>query len=218
MDHLQKEFWERKSLRERRGPDHPAVRAFALPKIKELLKFIKSNKNISLLDVGCGNGFFTKPFSKIFSTKGVDFSEKMISMNPIKGCEVQDADDLREKESSFDIVFCSNLLHHLENPKKAVKGMRRVSRKYVVLSEPNRNNPLMFFFSILKKEERGALKFSLTYLENLCDSNNLKIIHSRTLGAVVPNKTPVWLVPVLRLFDNIPFLGFYIFIISEKKS
>jgi len=211
----QKEFWERESLKERRSPNHPAVRAFASQKIKEILKFIKPNKNMSLLDVGCGNGFFTEPFSKIFNTKGVDFSQKMLSMNPVKGCEVQDANNLKEKDSSFDIVFCSNLLHHLENPERAIKEMKRVSRKYVILSEPNRNNPLMFLFSILKKEESGALKFSLAYLKELCDSNNLKIIHSRTLGAVVPNKTPVWLVPILRLFDR--FLGFYILVISEVK-
>jgi hypothetical protein len=34
--------------------------------------------------------------------------------------------------------------------------MSRVSRKYVVLLEPNRYNPLMFAFSLVVAAERGG--------------------------------------------------------------
>ena len=36
--------------------------------------------------------------------------------------------------------------------------MKRVSRKYVVLLEPNRYNPLMLAFFLLVRAERGGLK------------------------------------------------------------
>ena len=216
MNKLQKKFWEKESLKERRNWNHPVVIAFVKPKIREILKYVGKNKKNKLLDVGCGNGFFTKPFSKIFNAKGVDFSKRMVSLNPVKNCEIQDAQNLNEKDSTFDIVFCSNLLHHLDEPEKAVKEMKRVSKKYIVLSEPNRNNPLMFLFSFIKKEERGALKFTKGYLEELCKSQRLKIVKSRTLGAIVPNKTPESLLWIFRFLDNIPIMGFYILVIAKK--
>ena len=172
---------------------------------------------MTLLDVGCGNGFFTVPFSKFFLVKGIDFSNKMVSLNPVKNCEVQDANNLKEKDNSFDIVFCSNLLHHLKKPSKAIKEMKRVSKKYVILSEPNRNNPLMYLFSLIRKEERGALKFSLRYMKRLCKKQGLKICYLKTMGAVVPNKTPKLAIKFLKMFDNFPIFGFYILIIARKK-
>jgi len=215
---IQKRFWEREELIVRRNHNHPAVKAFTYPKIKTILRKIRPKKRLSLLDVGCGNGFFTVPFSKPFNVKGVDFSEKMVHLNPIKNCEVQDANKLKEKNNSFDVVFCSNLLHHMDSPSRAIREMKRVSKKYVILSEPNRNNPLMFLFSFLKKEERGAVKFSLNYVKRLCKKEGLKITYAKTCGAIVPIKTPKLLIPLFRLFDNIPMLGFYILVIAKKKK
>ncbi len=216
MNKLQQKFWESENRKKRRTPDHPAVKAFAMPKVKIIEKVVKPNKNTTLLDVGCGNGYFTKPLSKIFKVKGVDFSEKMISINPVKNCKVQDINNLKEKSNSFDVVFCSNLLHHLKNPNKGISEMIRVSKKYVILSEPNRNNPLMFLFNLIKKEERGALKFNLKYLKKLVKRQGLKIVIARTHGAIVPNKTPNFLIKILRIFDNFPALGFYNIVIAKK--
>ena len=61
-----------------------------------------------------------------------------------------------------------------------------------MIIEPNRNNPLMFIFSMLVREDRKALRFSEGYLE--------KIISSCSMGAIVPNKTPMKL---LSLFFKI---------------
>ncbi|MFH1439362.1 MAG: class I SAM-dependent methyltransferase [Candidatus Woesearchaeota archaeon] len=216
IEKAQKKYWERNELKTRRNYNHPAVKAFTYPKIRIISRKIRSEKKLSLLEVGCGNGFFTVPLSKLFNVKGVDFSERMVKLNPVENCEVQNANNLKEKDESFDAVFCSNLLHHLNKPLRAINEMKRVSRKYVILSEPNRNNPLMFLFSLLKKEERGAIKFSRKYVEKLCRKAKLRIVYSKTTGAIVPNKTPKILVPLLKMFDNIQLIGFYILIIAKK--
>jgi ubiquinone/menaquinone biosynthesis C-methylase UbiE len=219
VNKLQKKYWEREALKKRRAANHPAVKAFALQKVIKIVKIIKPTKSkTTLLDVGCGNGFFTLPFSNFFLVKGVDFSNTMTSLNPIKNCEVQDVNNLKEKNNSFDVVFCSNLLHHIKKPSKAIKEMKRVSKKYVILSEPNRNNPLMYLFSLIRKEERGALKFSLNYMKRLCKKQNLNICYSKTMGAIVPNKTPKWAIKFLRIFDNIPVFGFYIVVVARKNK
>ena len=88
----------------------------------------------------------------------------MLALNPVKKTLLMDAADLRFHDDSFDVVFCHALLHHVKNMDRVVLEMRRVSRKYVVILEPNVLNPLMFLFAASKKEERGALKFTLSYL------------------------------------------------------
>jgi SAM-dependent methyltransferase len=102
---------------------------------------------------------------------------------------------------AFDVVFCHALLHHVEDPGRVLSEMRRVSRKYVVVMEPNRGNPLMWLFSALVREERAALKFSLSYLEDLLEKNQLKVVEAFSHGCMVPNKTPTLLLPLLKTLD-----------------
>lgn len=216
MTAFQKKYWERDKLNKRRSPSHPCVKEYVVSKIDEIQKVISINKEDTLLDVGCGNGFFSYYFDKICDTTGIDYSEKMIELNPIKNKYIMDANNLKFKDNSFDIVFCHAFLHHLDIIDKAIEEMIRVSRKYVIILEPNRNNPLMFLFAALTKEERKALKFSLTYLKNKLNKNNLRIISAFSYGLIVPNKTPLFLLPLMKIFNFRQPFGMTNFIIAEK--
>ena len=212
MEH-QREYWE--GERERRSPEHPVIDAFVTPKINYISDYVDLSK-MSILDVGCGNGFFTYYFSKLAYTVGIDYSRYMLSINPcdllIQGSALQ----LPFKTNSFDLVFCSNLLHHVKNPEIVVSEMKRVSKKFVILSEPNRNNPLMALFSVLVREERGQLKFSLSYLKKLAISSGLNIVDSCSLGSVVPNKTPLFLLELFKKIDKKSVVGFYSIVLAHK--
>lgn len=217
----QKEYWE--ILRKRRDPRHKVIEAFVRPKlayIKAVIFKRESSKlsELSLLDVGCGNGFFTYYFEKLLDATGLDFSQLMLSMNPCRKKVCGSAMDLPFRDNCFDIVFCSNLLHHMEDPKSAVSEMKRVSKHYIIISEPNRNNPLMFLFGLIKKSERGTLKMSSSYLEKLVGQVNLDVISAQQLGSVLPNKTPETILPLLKVFDGKYPLSFSCVIISEKRE
>jgi len=215
---FQKEYWERRGLAERRHPEHPVVAAYILPKIKVLRRYINLTQQTRLLDVGCGNGFFTFYFDKICDAYGVDYSEKMLQINPVKKTFLMDANDLKFEDNSFDVVFCQALLHHVDNIDKVIQEMRRVSKKYIVILEPNRNNPLQFLFSLLVKEERKTLRFSLSYLTNIVSRNDLAVVASFSYGMIVPNKTPTFLLPLVKLFNFKQPLGMTSFIIAEKDE
>lgn len=152
---FQKDYWERKSLEDRRPPEHPVVRQYALSKIEQIRRYVPLDKNTRLLDVGCGNGFFSHSFSQICDTVGVDYSEKMLAKNPIPQKLLMEAGHLSFQDFAFDVVFCHALLHHVEDMDKVLLEMRRVTRKYVVVMEPNRNNPLMFLFPPLSPRNGG---------------------------------------------------------------
>lgn len=215
---FQKRFWE--SEKKRRKPWHPVIEAFVKPKLAYINRFIlrdNSGCRLSLLDIGCGNGFFTYYLEKSFDTVALDFSYSMLKRNASKMKLCGSAAELPFKNRSFDITFCSNLLHHLDEPEVAVSEMKRVSRRYVVISEPNRNNPLMFLFGLLKKEERGTLKFSLRYMKHLVERTGMGLIGASQRGIVLPNKTPDWLLPVLKRLDGEYPFAFYNIIISERS-
>lgn len=213
---FQKKYWERKKLEKRRHPSHQVIKAYVVPKINEIRKIISIEKETKLLDVGGGNGFFSYYFDKICDTTCIDYSKKMIKLNPIKKKYVMDANNLKFGDNSFDIVFCHALLHHVDDMKKVIKEMKRVSKKYIVILEPNRNNPLMFMFSLIVKEENKALRFSLSYLKKYIESCGLNIVSSFSYGLIVPNKTPKILLPFFKRFDIRFLLGMTNFIISKK--
>jgi ubiquinone/menaquinone biosynthesis C-methylase UbiE len=212
----QKDYWERKQLTTRRSPQHPVIAAYVLPKIDALRRYVEITPRTRLLDVGCGNGFFTYYFDRICDVHGIDYSEKMLQINPVKKTSLMSADDLKFDDNSFDIAFCHALLHHVENMTKVIQQMRRVSKKYVIILEPNRNNPFVFLFHSLVKQERKALKFSLSYLRNLVIENNLQVVTSFSYGMITTNKTPTFALPLLRLFNFKQPLGMTNFVIAQK--
>lgn len=209
-------YWERKALAKRRPPEHPVIAEYVVPKIDKMRQWIGLTRQTRLLDVGCGNGFFTFYFDKICDVYGIDSSQKMLQMNPVGKTSLMSAESLQFEDNSFDVVFCHALLHHVENIDRVIQEMKRVSRKYIVILEPNRNNPFMFMFALLVKEERKTLKFSPAYLKNMVSKNGLRIIALFSYGMIVPNKTPIFLLPLLRLF-NLKFpMGMTNFVIAEK--
>jgi SAM-dependent methyltransferase len=212
---IQEDYWE--GIAERRSPEHPVVRAFATPKLDFIVQTVDPNAK-SMLEVGAGNGFFSYTFQEAFDLTCLDFSKNMLAMNPLpEERKVQGlAEELPFETGSFDIVFCGNLLHHLVDPVVAVREMARVARKHVLLLEPNAQNPLMYLFGLLKKPERGTLKFTPQYLRSLAYRSGLRLRAATSQGSILPNKTPHGLLAMTRRFDGQSPLGFYLIAVFDK--
>ncbi len=192
------------------------IEAFVCPKIDLIKSTLSFSEDTKVLDVGCGNGFFGYYFSKFCDVTELDYSRYMLSRNPCNSLVQGSALSLPFKNDTFDIVFCSDLLHHIKHPIIALREMKRVSKKFVILSEPNRNNPFMLLFSMIIREEHGTVKFSLRYMKGLVQLCGLKIIASCTMGSIVPNKTPLLLLKWFQKIDwRTPF-GFTNVVISHK--
>lgn len=106
-----------------------------LLEIKTMIRFIRKYRPCSVLDVGCGNGYSTKVFAKMFPDiqfVGVDYSEKMISLaNKNKGanCKFFLGDILAPDslpDGKFDLILSQRCLQNLvdyENQRKAIKNL-----------------------------------------------------------------------------------------------
>jgi SAM-dependent methyltransferase len=216
---IQREYWESQDAHgSRRSPDHPVVAAFAGPKLALAAQHGVFDEGALVLDVGCGNGFFTSHLPEGVRAVGIDLSGVMLRLNPNPRLAQASALVLPLADGAFDTVFCSNLLHHLPDPQEAVREMGRVSRRFVVLSEPNRNNPGMMLLGLLRRAERGTLKYTTRYLRQLAAGAGLQVRSCRALGMVFPNVTPTSLLPLFQLLDGIPRLGAYILMVAEKAA
>lgn len=197
-------------------PRHPTAEAFVQPKLNYICDLLPNLK--SVLDVGAGNGMCTYYWKeRIPRVEGLELSKKLIAQSPCKNIlRWGNAYDIPNKDNTFDLVFESNLLHHVDHPIRVLSEMRRVARKFVVCIEPNRNNPPMFTFSLIVPTERNGLKFTGNHLRSLMNQVGLKNIASYTTGMVSQHRTPPWILPLLKLFDCRLPLGMYSIVTAEK--
>ncbi len=214
-------YWLSPEQKERRHPSHHIIKAYVEPKLDYLARFVPFSQKLKVLDVGAGNGFFSYYFDEIADTTAVDYSDVILQENPIHKKQVMDARDLKFSDGSFDLVFCHALLHHIEKSERrlVVEEMKRVSSNFVVAIEPNRNNPLMALFGLLKKEEHGTLDFSLNYLRRLIESTDLKVLDVTSFGLLTPNRMPVpkfLLSLVVSLFERPLWNGISNIVIARK--
>lgn len=103
----------------------------------DLIKeFSKLSSGVRVLDLGCGTGRFTIPMAtKLrFSVTGADSSREMLAKAEEKqGADIatwdyQEAEYLTYPNDSFDVVFASHLLHHVDSPLRALGECKRVLR------------------------------------------------------------------------------------------
>jgi ubiquinone/menaquinone biosynthesis C-methylase UbiE len=125
----------------------------------------KAKKKI-VLDYGCGIGSITEKIAKFNPQKlfGIDISEVSINKAKEKAknlnlqieYSVDNCEKLNFKDSTFDLVFGSGILHHLDII-KAINEINRVLKSggEMVFLEPLGTNPLINFYRKLTPNSRS---------------------------------------------------------------
>ena len=116
----------------------------------EAAKFIPSEKDWIVLDLGCGNGVSTANI-RGETVVGVDLSPKQLIRAkrkfPDRVFVVGDATALPFKSNSFDLIVAINLIHHLsDKTSEGLKECHRVLKKggKILTVDPNLINPFGF--------------------------------------------------------------------------
>lgn len=109
-----------------------------------LVKLIKPLVVDSILDVGAGEGFTLAQLAKEDIGKrreGIEYEEEAIQLgkrvNPNVAIKKGNIYELPYKDNSFDLVICTEVLEHLDDPKKGMEELVRVSKQYLLLTVPN---------------------------------------------------------------------------------
>lgn len=211
-----KTYWYKKNFLD---PSHPVAKAYAIPKINYIKKIIDIHRDFKVLDVGAGVGIIMYYLVRIADTIGMDICDHLVDKNPLRSrMQYGNIYHAPFKDKKFDIVISSNLLHHLDDPGLALNEMVRMSRRYIVVIEPNCFNPLTLLYHAIVNEERRALRYNPCTLRNLLRERHLRILSCVGSGMIYQNMTPKFLLPVLKVFDK-PFpFGAYCMAIAEKKE
>ena len=98
----------------------------------------------TLLDVGCGTGWFSASACKWGArVTSLDLGERLLS-KVAKKCDsdriVGNILELPFRDQAFDIVVCSEVIEHTANPPRALEELQRVLRTggILALTTPNR--------------------------------------------------------------------------------
>jgi SAM-dependent methyltransferase len=130
-----------------------------------------------VLEIGCGEG---GNIANALHTRaaggrviGVDLFERKVQFAKRIGVQASfvcaDALRLPFRDSTFDLILCRDVLHHLSDRERAVSELRRACRPggVVWIVEPNGRNPLMKLLGIVRRHERGLLGNSVESLRKL---------------------------------------------------
>lgn len=123
---------------------NPVGKLFLNRFLNTLVKTIKPLPLQNILDVGCGEGFTLDRLQKEKigkSYEGIDYADEAIELGkelyPKLKLKKGDIYKLPYEANSFDLIICTEVLEHLEDPKKALRELIRVSSRYILLSVPN---------------------------------------------------------------------------------
>jgi ubiquinone/menaquinone biosynthesis C-methylase UbiE len=105
--------------------------------------YLRSKQNIKCLDLGCGDGFFTKILSRYCNmTVGIDlraYNSWMISQKENNNFLVADARRIPIRSASTDIVLIISLLEHVPNWRHVISEISRILKigGLIVIQLPN---------------------------------------------------------------------------------
>ena len=101
---------------------------------------------LKILDIGCGSGYKLINSFEGFTITGIDRPEIVEELkNRYTNCQWISYDlDLESTlpealQGEFDLVICSDVIEHLENPDKLIQLIQQIKFKHLILSTPDRS-------------------------------------------------------------------------------
>lgn len=109
----------------------------------------------SVLDAGCGEGFVLSEFKNRnidCVLEGIDSSEQALragrELFPYLTMKKGDIYHLPYEDNSFDLVLCTEVMEHLDDPVTVLNEIIRVSGQYCLFSVPN--EPVFMMSNLLR--------------------------------------------------------------------
>lgn len=190
----------------------------------------------SVLDVGCGDGFYTLRYWDIGRPRalaGVDAASRAIEVanasrgdRPIR-FEVGDAHRLPYPDDSFDLVLVQSILHHDDDPPGILREAFRLAPE-ILVHEPNGNNPGLKVIERVSRyhREHREKSYSSRQLARWVERAGGRVVRGRFAG-FVPMFCPDWLAramkraePAVERLPGVRALGcaVYVFVATRQKQ
>ena len=125
---------------------------------------VSSVENVgSAFEVGCGEGVSTEKIKRMLPAGALlhasDINRQRLAAarerNPGIPIAEESIYQLGRPDKSYDLVFCLEVLEHLEEPDKALTEICRVSRRWVICSVPR--EPVWRVLNLMRLKYVGGL-------------------------------------------------------------
>lgn len=161
------------------GPTRREVKKIVLP-------LLEKNKDLKILDIGCGTGQLIKEISEEYSLinyLGIDVAKNMIDVakksNKGKNVKfkVSSIEDF-ESDDKYDIIICTHAFPYFPNKEEMIKKISNLCNKkgqvIIINSSTNGLKDLVINF-FLKATTSKAKYLSIDEMKKLFKSANLKV-------------------------------------------
>lgn len=164
-------------------------------------------KNKRVLDLGCGGGVYLEKFSE--ASVGVDASIPNIEdlqRKGLNGVKADLNDKLPFEPETFDVVFCSHVLEHVDAPIELLRESHRVLKKggLLIVALPLEKSlaRLVLRDHYFEGHATHLYSFSLDCLKQLF---KLSGFHYRKVFTDIPGVRRFHLICLMDFFQILPF-------------
>lgn len=162
--------------------------ACTAPENRFILKQLGDVRGKYLLDLGCGAGENSVYFAQLgascvatdYSPGMVDVAVKLAERNGVQvEGKVINAMEIDFPDNTFDVIYASNLLHHIPDPKLVLQEMHRVLKPggKACFWDPLRHNPIINVYrriaTKVRTEDETPLDINIVnYIRSLYSQTN----------------------------------------------
>lgn len=107
-----------------------------------ILRYISKLEFLSVIDIGCGNGFLLQQMHSLYPSvkfSGTEYSELAIHnlCMRLPEMEFQYLDLSRNFiDQKYDLVICADVLEHIDDDEKALMNLRNMTGRYAIIAVP----------------------------------------------------------------------------------
>jgi len=178
------------------------------PRHQPIIKELEDIGKCRYLDLGCWAGTLSNYFADIgYEVVGVDVENTHFSKCKFETVQCDLNLRIPFKSKSFDYIVASDTLEHIENANFVIDEMKRVAKKGILISVPNRQ---FFVFKLRKDLEVGPINhmehgkhyhhWSIKEFQNFVKNHKLKIIKA---CYTIDFSQVAFLQPVVKFFPRL---------------
>lgn len=223
-----KEFYEKEAEFNRCIPEEDPSE---IHRTNLVMSLLSDNNLNSVLDVGCGDGYLCHLYRGmgVENVVGCDLTETRINFAKSKFKEINfvqgDVYNLHFNNNSFDLVSAVEVIEHLEDPEKAIKELQRVSKRFVLITVPYKEeltNLVCPHCLRLFPCDSHIQSFDVIRIKSICTNLGLKIIKIEKYHPIfvtgILRYIPKLLLPLLKrtTFKDIVERSIFLGVLCEK--
>lgn len=149
-------------------------------------------KRLSVLDVGATHSLLFELMGK--TGTAVNVAEKSVAQMNAQGIDshLVSGDRMPFEDDSFDLVLCFNTLSHMDNPIGAMREMRRVGRKALIVTDGDVDDfGFLDYISPVGDHRTGKFRWPSPEFHRLAEYTGMKVVEEKVFNCLDEDQNPL---------------------------